>query len=66
MNLSDKILIFLMQGLKRRGLDAQSVTILKIDSDRRNAQTERDDKLARRNALSKQVGEIKKQGGDAR
>ena len=52
-------------GLKRRGLDAQSSTILKIDSDRRNAQTERDDKLASRNALSKQVGEIKKQGGDA-
>lgn len=53
------------QALARRGLPAISSQILKIDTDRRAAQTAMQEAQARRNDLSKQVGEIKRQGGNA-
>lgn len=49
----------------RRGLSAQTPAILKLDEERRNAQTEMQALLQRRNEASKEVGEIKKKGGDA-
>ena len=49
----------------RRGLPAQTPQILKLDEERRAAQTEMQALLQRRNEVSKDVGEIKKKGGDA-
>lgn len=49
----------------RRGLSGQTPQILKLDEDRRAAQTEMQALLQRRNEVSKEVGEIKKKGGDA-
>jgi len=51
-------------GLARRGLPAQSAAILELDSRRRAAQTTVQDLQARRNEASKQIGQIKRQGGD--
>jgi seryl-tRNA synthetase len=52
-------------GLKRRNLTPLSADILALDGDRRAAQTEMQDLQAQRNDASKQIGEIKKKGGDA-
>lgn len=53
------------KAMARRGLPAISADILKIDSLRRAAQTAMQEAQARRNDLSKQVGEIKRKGGNA-
>lgn len=49
----------------RRGLSAQTPAILKLDEERRAAQTEMQTLQQRRNEVSKDVGDIKKKGGDA-
>lgn len=53
------------QALQRRGSPAQSKDILGVDSERRAAQTAMQELQAKRNEVSKQVGEIKKKSGDA-
>lgn len=53
------------QALKRRGLPAASKDIRNIDAGRRAAQTSMQDLQAQRNEISRQIGEIKKKGGDA-
>lgn len=52
-------------GLARRGLTAQSPHILSLDEKRRAAQTELQTLQSTRNEKSKQIGEVKKAGGDA-
>jgi len=53
------------QGLTRRNLKPVSADILALDAERREIQTSLQEMQARRNDLSKQVGEIKRKGGDA-
>jgi len=52
-------------GLKKRGIAPLSAHILDLDQRRRAAQTGFQEGQARRNEVSKQIGMIKKQGGDA-
>jgi len=52
-------------GLKKRGLAPLSARILDLDQRRRAAQTGFQEGQARRNEASKQIGMVKKQGGDA-
>lgn len=52
-------------GLKRRGLEAMSSSLLELDSERRAAQTSMQEVQSKRNDLSKQVGEVKRKGGSA-
>ena len=52
-------------AMKRRGLEAQSPSILSMDEKRRAAQTKLQDIQAARNEKSKMIGKIKSQGGDA-
>ena len=52
-------------ALKRRGLSPMSKDILNMDSERRAAQTEMQELQAKRNEASKQIGEVKKKGGDS-
>jgi len=52
-------------GLARRGLPPQAESILAADVARRKVQTLSQELQAKRNALSQQVGAIKKTGGDA-
>jgi len=52
-------------GLARRGLDALSARVLELDAKRRAAQTAFQEGKAKVNDASKQIGMIKKQGGDA-
>ena len=52
-------------GLARRGLPLRSAEILALDARRRAAQTAFQELQARRNEASKQIGVLKKQGGDA-
>ena len=52
-------------GLKKRGLAPLSPQILDLDQRRRAAQTGFQEGQARRNEASKQIGMVKKQGGDA-
>ncbi len=52
-------------ALARRSLPASSPQILKLDGERRAAQTAMQEAQAKRNDLSKQVGELKRTGGDA-
>lgn len=49
----------------RRGLSAQTADILKLDEDRRALQTKLQTLLQERNEKSKEIGQIKSQGGDA-
>ncbi|PZP56337.1 MAG: serine--tRNA ligase [Micavibrio aeruginosavorus] len=49
----------------RRGLSAQTVDILRLDEQRRALQTEMQVLLQKRNELSKQIGQIKAQKGNA-
>lgn len=49
----------------RRGLSAQSPAILSLDEKRRAVQTRMQDVQQERNDKSKQIGQIKQQGGDA-
>lgn len=52
-------------GLGRRGLAPMSPEVLALDEARRQAQTASQEKASRRNELSRQVGELKRSGGDA-
>jgi len=52
-------------AMKRRGLPEASPEILKLDEARRATQTEMQEAQARRNDISKQVGEVKRTGGNA-
>ena len=52
-------------GWARRGLEAQTPQILALDEKRRSIQTELQDIQNERNTKSKEVGQIKAQGGDA-
>ncbi len=54
------------RAMARRGLEPQADAILKLDQTRREAQTELQRLQSRRNEASKEIGAIKKQGGDAR
>lgn len=53
------------QALGRRGLAPQSAEILAIDQERRQIITTLQDLQQKRNETSRQIGEIKKSGGDA-
>lgn len=52
-------------AMKRRKLEPQSPAILAMDEERRAIQTELQKLQAERNEKSKEIGEIKKSGGDA-
>lgn len=52
-------------AMKRRKLEPQSPAILKMDEERRAVQTELQVLQQARNEKSKEIGEIKKSGGDA-
>lgn len=52
-------------AMARRGLPPQSQAILARDEERRAVQTELQDMQAARNERSKQIGQIKREGGDA-
>lgn len=51
-------------ALARRGIAAASAAILARDEARRTAQTAQQEKQARRNAIAKEIGMAKRQGGD--
>ena len=51
--------------LKRRGVEGVSSRILDLDNLRRLAQTAFQEKQERRNTLSRKIGMVKKEGGDA-
>lgn len=53
------------KAMGRRGLSAQSPAILKLDEERRMSQTEMQELQNRRNVVSKEIGQIKAQKGDA-
>jgi len=52
-------------ALARRHLTAQSADILALDSRRREIQTELQSLQSRRNDVSRDIGRVKKEGGDA-
>ena len=52
-------------ALARRGAAAVAATILDLDKSVRELQTDIQDKQAKRNALSKEIGKVKASGGDA-
>lgn len=56
---------WLDQGLAKRGIAPLSSQILELDAKRRALQTSIQEKLAQRNDLSRQIGEVKKSGGNA-
>ena len=51
-------------AMARRGLPPQSGRILELDAIRRKSQTELQEKQARKNALSRQVGQMRRAGQD--
>ena len=51
-------------AMARRGLPPCADSILRIDGDRRAALTAAQEAQARRNALSKQIGQLRRTGGD--
>src|SRR5664279_4914272 len=53
-------------GLKRRGLEPLSASLLAIDETRRAAILKSEQAQARRNAASKEIGDAKKAKDDAR
>ena len=53
------------RGLKRRGLPLESKRLIEIDERRRAAITKAEQALARRNAISKEIGEAKKRKDEA-
>jgi seryl-tRNA synthetase len=53
------------RALARRGLEASSSRLLDLDSRRRQVQTELQVLQARRNEVSKDIGKLKRDGGDA-
>lgn len=52
-------------AMKRRGLEAQSPDILRMDEERRGLLTELQNLQQARNEKSKEIGKIKSEGGDA-
>lgn len=52
-------------ALARRGKSAVSEEVLRLDRERRALQTEQQEMQAKRNEYSKQIGMLKKSGGDA-
>jgi seryl-tRNA synthetase len=52
-------------GRARRGLAPLSATVLELDQRRRAAQTRFQEAQAKRNELSRQIGQLKAKGGDA-
>ena len=52
-------------GWARRGLEAQTPKILKLDEERRAVQTRTQTLLAKRNELSRSIGEAKKRKDEA-
>ena len=54
------------QGLALRGLAAQSGELLKIDSEKRDHIQKLQDAQARRNALSKEIGDVMRAGDKAK
>ena len=52
-------------GLARRGLPAESLMLLALDQTRRDALSAAQEMQARRNALSKEIGQRKSRGEDA-
>ena len=52
-------------AMQRRGAEAVSARLLKADAARRAAQTAFQEMQERRNALSREIGKVKKEGGDA-
>lgn len=52
-------------GRARRGLPALAAQVIELDGKRRSTQTAWQEMQAKRNELSKQVGQIKSKGGDA-
>jgi seryl-tRNA synthetase len=53
------------EGLKKRGLEPQSASLIALDKTRREAQTRAQEIQQERNALSKQIGIAKSKGVDA-
>jgi seryl-tRNA synthetase len=53
------------QGRARRGLAPLSAEVIALDAKRRTAQTAWQEMQAKRNELSKQIGQMKAKGGDA-
>lgn len=53
------------RGRARRGLPALSAQVLELDQKRRAAQTRFQESQAKRNDLSRQIGQVKAKGGDA-
>ena len=53
------------RALARRGLDGQASALLALDRRNRQAQTELQELQARRNEASREIGRLKKEGGDA-
>ncbi len=51
--------------MQRRGAEAVSARLLKADAARRAAQTAFQEMQERRNALSREIGKVKREGGDA-
>ena len=52
-------------AMKRRGLEPQAERILALDKAKRDAQTQLQEMQARRNELAREIGQIRKSGGDA-
>src|SRR3569623_124760 len=53
------------QGRARRGLAPLSAQVLELDQKKRAAQTRFQESQAKRNALSRQIGQVKAKGGAA-
>lgn len=56
---------YLDNGLERRNMPHQAAEVIKLDAERRAVQTQLQELLAKRNDLSKQIGDLKRSGGDA-
>ncbi|MEE3323663.1 MAG: serine--tRNA ligase, partial [Pseudomonadota bacterium] len=56
---------FFDRAWARRGLEAQTPQILALDTEWRDGQTKLQTLQQKRNELSKEIGKIKSQGGDA-
>ncbi|HIJ37767.1 MAG TPA: serine--tRNA ligase [Rhodospirillaceae bacterium] len=56
---------FFDKALARRGLGSVALQLAELDQRRRAAQTAFQEMQAKRNEASRQIGEVKKQGGDA-
>ncbi len=55
---------YLDNGLERRSMPHQAAMVVQLDIERRVVQTQLQELLAKRNDLSKQIGDLKRSGGD--